>query len=137
MNKPYKNAGFYIQIARTHFLVADARGATRKWQDALDEIIGMKSSNTKVRWQGVAKRRMDSQPFLRMCMFTFRMWMWFMPGRWRREPFRSKNPGGRVTKTSVAESRMPAGRLGGLLPEPADLFTFRFLKIACAKIFCY
>jgi hypothetical protein len=33
MNKPYQNAGFHLQMARTHFLVADARGATRKWRD--------------------------------------------------------------------------------------------------------
>ena len=59
MNKPYQNAGFHIQMARTHLLVADARGATRTWQDAFEEIIGLKSGNTKFRGQGVAK----SKPF--------------------------------------------------------------------------
>jgi hypothetical protein len=62
MNKPYQNAGFHIQMARTHFLVADARGATRTWQNAFDEISGLKSGNTKIRWEGVAK----SKPFDRI-----------------------------------------------------------------------
>jgi integrase len=62
MNKPYQNAGFHVQMARTHLLVADARGATRTWQQAFDEIIRLKTDNTKARWQGVAK----SKPFDRI-----------------------------------------------------------------------
>jgi integrase len=62
MNKPYQNAGFHVQMARTHLLVADARGATRTWQNAFDEIIRLKMDNTKSRWQGVAK----SKPFDRI-----------------------------------------------------------------------
>jgi hypothetical protein len=51
MNKPYHNAGFHIQMAKVHFMVADARGATRTWQDAINEVIASKDGQNQIRWQ--------------------------------------------------------------------------------------
>jgi len=55
MNKPSQNAGFHRQMARTHLLVADERGATRTWQNAFDEIIRLANGPTKARWERVKK----------------------------------------------------------------------------------
>lgn len=55
MNQPYQNAGFHLEMARTHLKQGDARRVTRTWQNVFDDIIRAKTGATKFRWERAAK----------------------------------------------------------------------------------
>jgi len=58
-NRPYQDAGFHAQMARTHLLVSNPANASRTWQSVMDTAAGRKTGNTKIRWE----RAMCSKPF--------------------------------------------------------------------------
>ena len=55
MNQPYQNAGFHLEMARTHLNQGDARRISRNWQNVFDDIIRAKTGSTKFRWERAAK----------------------------------------------------------------------------------
>ena len=58
-NRPYQEAGFHAQMARTHLLVSNPENVNRTWQFVMDAAAEGKTGNTKIRWQ----RAVSSKPF--------------------------------------------------------------------------
>jgi hypothetical protein len=58
-NRPYQEAGFHAQMARTHLLVSHPVNAERTWQSVMDSIVADKGDSTKIRWQ----RAIAGKPF--------------------------------------------------------------------------
>lgn len=58
-NRPFHDAGFHSQMARTHLLVSNPENANRTWQSVMDAAAEGKSGSTKIRWQ----RACASKPF--------------------------------------------------------------------------
>jgi len=58
-NRPFQDAGYHAQMARTHLLVSNPQNAKRTWQSVMDAAAGEKFGSTKIRWE----RAVASKPF--------------------------------------------------------------------------
>jgi len=58
-NRPYQDAGFHAQMARTHLLVSNPENAKRTWQSVMEVAAQDKTGSTKIRWE----RAIASKPF--------------------------------------------------------------------------
>ena len=58
-NRPYQDAGFHAQMARTHLLVSNPENAKRTWQSVMEVAAQDKKGSTKIRWE----RAIASKPF--------------------------------------------------------------------------